>query len=158
MRKLNNCCFTGHRIIPARLLPQIRERLAEEAEGLIRKGVTGFYCGGALGFDTLAAETVLTLREKYPQIRLNLLLPCRDQAARWREADRFRYEVIKARADETRYITDRHQPGCMLRRNQMLVEHSAYCIYYLNDPKSGTAQTVALARKAGLVLLPILTT
>ncbi|MDE5859282.1 MAG: DUF1273 domain-containing protein, partial [Oscillospiraceae bacterium] len=40
----------------------------------------------AIGFDTLCAETVIELRQKYPQIRLCLLLPCppEEQTMRWR--------------------------------------------------------------------------
>ena len=39
-----------------------------------------FYgAGGALGFDTLAAQTVLDMKKEYPQLRLILVLPCEDQ-------------------------------------------------------------------------------
>ena len=39
-------------------------------------GVNTFIDGGALGFDTIAAETVIEMREKYQNIKLVMYLPC----------------------------------------------------------------------------------
>lgn len=40
------CCFTGHRDIPARLLPDLKRRLADAIELLIGQGVCCFAAGG----------------------------------------------------------------------------------------------------------------
>ena len=69
------CCFTGHRYLPADRLGEIKKRLEAESEACIRQGVILFETGGALGFDTMAAHTVLRLREGYA-VRLRLVLPC----------------------------------------------------------------------------------
>ena len=73
------CCFTGHRKLPTGQYQMIADRLEQTIIRLIEKGVLYFGAGGALGFDTLAALTVLRLRKQYPQIKLILVLPCRDQ-------------------------------------------------------------------------------
>ena len=72
-------CFTGHRELPTDDLPEISKRLEDTLLTLIEQGYCYFGAGGALGFDTLAAQAVLRLRERYPQIRLILVLPCLDQ-------------------------------------------------------------------------------
>lgn len=64
------CCFTGHRDIPRAVYSSLSRELDAVVRALIGKGVRFFGAGGALGFDTLAAETVLRLRQIYPQIRL----------------------------------------------------------------------------------------
>ncbi|MEE1491995.1 MAG: SLOG family protein, partial [Massilioclostridium sp.] len=64
--KNQTCCFTGHRDLPPQKLPYIQKRLEQELLQLIHQGVRYFGAGGALGFDTLAALTVLRLRETYP--------------------------------------------------------------------------------------------
>ena len=97
------CCFTGHRVIPARSLPALAKELEQTLRRLIGAGVRYFGAGGALGFDTLAAETVLRLKGEYPGIRLILVLPCRDQTRGWREADVRRYRDILRRADKVVY-------------------------------------------------------
>lgn len=56
---------------------------------------TYFGAGGALGFDTLAAQTVLELKKKYPDIRLILVLPCLSQTRNWKAANISEYERIK---------------------------------------------------------------
>ena len=57
------CCFTGHRDMPAGEAEQVRRWLKAVVLNLYQShGVRYFGAGGALGFDTLAAETVLELR------------------------------------------------------------------------------------------------
>lgn len=76
--KSKAACFTGHRTLPEENLPEIAERLENALIALIEQDYCYFSAGGALGFDTLAAQTVLRLRERYPQIRL--ILCCRAAA------------------------------------------------------------------------------
>ncbi len=147
------CCFTGHRVIPRTTYPALSRELEAVVRRLIEEGVRFFGAGGALGFDTLAAETVLRLRKSYPQIRLILVLPCRDQTRGWRQEDVVRYEAIKARADKVVYIGEQYTPGCMHRRNRHLVEHSAVCVAYCTRSTGGSAYTVSYARRHGLRVL-----
>lgn len=93
--KSKAACFTGHRTLPEENLPEIAERLENALIALIEQDYCYFSAGGALGFDTLAAQTVLRLRERYPQIRLILVLPCRSQTRGWSQADIDIYEEIK---------------------------------------------------------------
>ena len=46
---------------------------------LYGKGVREFRAGGARGFDTLAALTILEFKENHPDVRLVLMLPCKHQ-------------------------------------------------------------------------------
>ena len=64
------CCFTGHRVIPAAVGEELKLRLRAEIENLINRGTLVFIAGGALGFDTLAAQAVVALKSKYPFIKL----------------------------------------------------------------------------------------
>ena len=62
MEREKCCCFTGHRRIPEQEMLWVRRRLREEILDLAQKGVDTFLTGGALGFDTLAAQEVLRMR------------------------------------------------------------------------------------------------
>ena len=73
------CCFTGHRILPRGKEKQIFEKTKEVVIELIGKGVKYFGTGGAIGYDTLAAHAVLSLKEKYPFIKLIVVCPCKNQ-------------------------------------------------------------------------------
>lgn len=144
------CCFTGHRIIPTQERENIFIALKKTIQNLVLKGYQFFGTGGALGFDTMAAQAVLSLKEDLPYIKLILVLPCKDQASRWKDTDRKVYEEIKCQADKVVYMSECYTPDCMFRRNRHLVDCSSTCICYLTQECGGTAYTVEYARKHGL--------
>ena len=90
------------------------------------------------------------LAKKYPFIRLELILPCKDQTKKWCERDRTIYEYIASEADDIKYVTDTYTQTCMHERNRRLVEGSDYCVTYLSDGYGGTAYTVDYAKKHGV--------
>ncbi|MCI9157114.1 MAG: DUF1273 domain-containing protein [Lawsonibacter sp.] len=149
------CCFTGHRQIPAREVEEVKKRLETTVSSLYRRGVCCYGAGGALGFDTLAALTVLRLRAVHPDIKLILVLPCLTQAKNWSKADQIQYERIKAQANKVVYTSQEYFPGCMHRRNRHLVEHSGTCVCYLTRQSGGTAYTVDYARAQGLEIINV---
>ncbi len=149
-QKEKTACFTGHRTIPPQQWERLTWNLRETVEETILRGYRYFGTGGALGFDTLAAQTVLDLKRKYPHIRLILVLPCLSQTERWSREQQQTYEAIKAQADKVVYTSRAYDRGCMHRRNRHLVECSSLCICYLTHPTGGTAYTVDYAAAQGL--------
>ena len=128
--KTKTCCFTGHRQIPAILHAQIQKHLESEIVNLIHQGVSYFGTGGALGFDTMAAQTVLALKPQYPHIKLILVLPCKTQENGWCESDKKTYNLIRHQADKVVYTSEHYHKGCMHVRNRHLVDNSSICICY----------------------------
>lgn len=147
MQQALTCCFTGHRNIPKKEQALLRQRLEQLLRELAAKGITNFIAGGALGFDMLASETVLSLRRELPQIKLRLALPCEGQDAKWSAADKIRYAALLEQADEIVYTAQSYSAGCMHLRNRYMVDNSAYCIAYLKYSKGGTVYTVNYAIK-----------
>ena len=90
---MKTCAFTGHRPKGLGYL-ESDERCAalkEKLRSLIirmieEEGVTHFISGMAQGVDMYAAEIVLELKEKHPQITLECAIPYERQAVRWPEA------------------------------------------------------------------------
>ena len=149
-----NCCFTGHRVIPEPQKGELLKCLEEIVRNLyITDGITTFYTGGALGWDTLAARAVIEVRKELPDVRLILVLPCKDQAKRWKAADREVYDSLKASADEVACLAEHYYRGCMFLRNRYLVDHSSVCVCYQTKDSGGTAYTVKYARKKGLKVI-----
>jgi len=153
--KERTCCFTGHREIPERDYNRLKQKTKNAIIGLIEKGVIYFGAGGARGFDTIAAETVLELKNDYPQIKLILVLPCPDQTKGWKEGDIRKYNIIKENADKVVFTADHYFSGCMHVRNRHLVDNSGYCICYLTKDSGGTAFTVNYAKTKGLEIYNI---
>ena len=153
--KAKTCCFTGHRSLSSEEKLKVSVRLRKTIGEQIKAGVVFYGAGGALGFDTLAAQTVLDMKKEYPQLRLILVLPCEDQTRGWRSEDIAVYEDIKRRSDKVVYVSRKYTPDCMYRHNRHLVDHSGTCICYLTRASGGTAYTVDYARKKGLHIINI---
>lgn len=150
MKELS-CCFSGHRSISYELGDQLSQRIRDGIQYLYdNMSITTYYAGGALGFDSLAAEAVIEQKKKQPDIRLVIVIPCRSQAERWNAADKARYEKINNSADEIICLSEHYYRGCMHQRNRYMVDHSCACICYLTEPTGGTAYTVQYARERGL--------
>lgn len=153
-------CFTGHRTIS-----ENREALSDRLYTLLERfvaeqAVTDFYAGGAVGFDALAAMTVLKLRESYPQVKLHLVLPCpyEELSAKWKDAQKTEFQHIASLANSTEEVSDHFYNGCMKARNARLVELATVnCVCYWNPKnfRSGTGQTVRMAQKKGIEIIDL---
>jgi len=144
------CCFTGHREIAAEHANTLLETLDEVIAELVKEGISVFRAGGAIGFDMLAALKVINAQKTYPHIRLELYLPCRDQADRWSESDRHAYQFVCYRADSITYTSENYFKGCMQLRDRKMVDGSDVCVAYCMHDSGGTAYTLRYAQKNGL--------
>lgn len=155
---VKSVCFTGHRQI--QLSGTDMTRLRETLEGLIEDGAADFYVGGARGWDTVCAQTVLALRAKYPEIRLHLVLPCPPEefTRQWKYEARALLNNIMERADELEIISDVYRKNCMKNRNLRLVEAADCCVCWYDSSRyaSGTGQTVRFAESKGIKIINLL--
>ena len=148
---MKSICFTGHRNI--KITSELISLLNKTLTDLIDNGAADFYAGGALGWDMLCEQAVLDLKEKFPHIRLHLVLPCsaEEQTAKWNDMQKEKYRKILNAADTVRYISEHYYDGCMKVRNARLVELADCCVcYYDNRGRSGTGQTVRMAKEKGI--------
>ena len=154
-KRENTCCFTGHRSIPLEHQELICKLIEKTLLEYINNGYSNFCTGGALGFDTLAAQAIINLACTHPHIRLILVLPCQSQARYWSEQDYRVYENIKKQAHEIIYTSNQYTRGCMFKRNRHLVDMSSLCVCYLTKNKGGTLYTVNYAAKNRLKVINI---
>ena len=147
---IKSCCFTGHREVPREKYIKLMQALIENIEKLARQGCMVFNAGGALGFDTMAAEAVLRVKRKYPAVQLHLYLPYPAQAERWRAADRRMYDYIKENSHKITYATESYTSFSMAKRNRALVDNADFCIAYCEKATGGTAYTLAYAMEKGV--------
>ncbi len=153
-KKCKAVCFTGHRTICEADLSPLRSALYSTVASLMIEGADRFICGGAMGFDTLAAECVINLRKRFPHVKLNLVLPCRNQTEKWVSGENLlRYKSILGAADSIEYIRDFYSEGCMHERNRRMVGLSDVCVAYLKRNRGGTAHTFKYAADRGLRLI-----
>lgn len=143
--------FTGHRLISAVECTRLRLELPALVTDLYAEGITHFISGAALGFDTLAAQAVLSVRDSGLPVVLWLAVPCLEQDARWRPADQEVYTSLTKRANHLIYTSLMpYYNGCMQVRNRSMVESASVCIAYFDgERRGGTSSTYRLAQSFG---------
>lgn len=136
----------------------LKREYGEQVRGKIRLlfslGFRKFVSGMALGFDMLAAEEVIKLKEELKGVKLVAVIPYRGQSGRWTPYQRERYQRILNEVDEEIVLSEGYYNGCLLKRNDYMLAHASGIIaYYDGKPKGGTFYTCRKARLKGLDII-----
>ena len=157
-------CFSGHRPdglpdygdISKPAMAMLYQRLLNEIEIAIQAGKTSFIHGGMAGFDILAAEAVLQLKEKSPHILLFSIVPFEHgflYTKEWERKWRNRAKSVFKQSDRVEYLEPAYSYRTYYRRNEWLVNHSTLLICYCNSNRGGTAYTRDYACKQGVSVI-----
>ncbi len=151
------CCFTGYR--PSKFpftLDKANKDYINFENSLYREifsayscGVKTFVSGMAMGFDIIAAETVLSLKKAKSDTKLVCAIPFREQAKDFPLEWQNRYFDILKSADEIIYVCESYNRGCYFKRNKYMVDNSDIVITWFNGQKGGTANTIDYAMRKG---------
>ena len=152
--KEHTCCFTGHRDLTEEEKYIAERRIRTLVKAFYEMGVTDFIAGGAIGFDTVAAATVINMkRSGYPKLRLAVAIPFRDQSERWSSRNKALYRTILEAADETVCLNENYTSSCMMERNMFMVDNSSFCISYVTRQSGGSWNTVRYAGQRGINII-----
>ena len=157
--------FTGHR--PEKLpffseddpmLADLKNRLKIQSEKVINEGSDCFFSGMARGVDLWCAEIVIELKQKYPQIKLTAVIPCKSQSSKWSTEDKKRYETVLKQCDKVVYTSESYSQNCMLKRDRALVELCDILVAVFDGSNGGTKYTVDYAGKMHrkVILVPVI--
>jgi len=157
-------CFSGHR--PQRLpgrgepdAPETRElaaALQRRISETVARGMDTFINGYMAGFDILAAEQVVVLKAKHPQIRLISIAPFSvryyEHAKCWTDEWIIRANVICDLSDFSISLSEHYMHGIYYERDRELVDRSGELICYWDGGSGGTKYTMDYARSKGLII------
>lgn len=141
--------FTGHRSYRG----EADNALSHALESLYARGFRTFLSGMAVGFDLAAADAVLALRRRCPDVRLVAVIPFRGQEHTFSPAERQHYREVLEAADASVVLAEAYHPGCFRARNDWLVAHAAWLVTWYDGSAGGTHYTVGRAVRAGRMLL-----
>ena len=143
----HRCCFTGHRTQGlTRPEEAIKEDLEKAIQLAIEDGYTTFITGMAYGVDLIAAEIVLRLQERNPDLHLIAAIPFEGVEQKWRAEWRERYKKVRSKADAIRIINQYPIEDAYKNRNHWMVDHCSRLIAVYNGRPSGTKCTIMYAR------------
>lgn len=152
------CCFTGYR--PSKFPFEIKKdnseyikfenALFEQVLKLAEEGCRIFYCGMAMGFDIIAAETVLAVKNAFNEpLKLVCVLPFKEQGESFSGEWKKRFFSVLEKADNIEVISEKYYSGCYQKRNIYMVDNSDYVITWYDGKKGGTRNTIDYALKNG---------
>ena len=145
MTKTITCAVSGHRVVADGF---DEEQLKKDLSQIVNGGYSIFLTGMAKGFDTLCFKALQSLKKDFPQIKICAVIPCADQSKYYSAKERAEYAQMIESAD---FIAREDKPyyrGCMLVRNDFLIENSSLLYaYYNGEKKGGTYYTVKKAKE-----------
>lgn len=160
---MGTVAFTGYR--PEKLsfsenkrdeqYTKFRERLLQVINRLIERGYTDFISGVAMGFDTWAAEDVISLKKENKVVHLECAIPFPKQAERWELLDKMRYKKILRKADVNTMLCEHYQSNAYFIRNEYMVDKADVVVCCFDGQSGGTARTVAYAKKKDKIIIQI---
>lgn len=164
MNAQRTVCFSGYRPEKFSFILQkghaayfaLRERTAAAILQAVEGGYTTFMCGMCKGFDLVAADVVLELREHWPELaglKLIAVLPFEGQG--FADPWQVMHQLVLGRADEVMTLAPAYRPGIYFQRNRYMVDHSSRLICYYDGRPGGTAHTVRYARQVDLEIINV---
>ena len=153
------CCFTGYRPekFPFELFSDTKEYIDFENSlysavlSLANEGIERFYCGMAMGFDIIAAQAVLALKEAKRDTAIELICvkPFEEQNKSFTPFWKEKYEEIIKQADGIIVMGKSYYKGCFHKRNCYMVDNSDIVLTYFDGQSGGTKSTLSYANKKG---------
>ena len=138
------CCFFGHSDTPQHISPQI----GSAVEKLIQSGMANEFLVGNQGqFDRMSLAILRGMKERYPQITYNVVLPYmpkgRDTDSCYADGETMLPEGIECV----------HPRYAISWRNRWMVDQSDLVICYVARSWGGAVQFVKLAERKGKVII-----
>jgi len=163
MNDMHIAAFTGHR---PQSLPwgfneeapdciAFKKRLQMEVEQAIQDGYSHFLFGGSIGVDLIAARIVLDLKQKYPKIILECIIPYINQAVLWPTEQQDIYHNILAECDKKIILNEKYSRDVYKLWISYMVDRAGLIIAAYCDEQSGSGQTVryALEREKRVIVI-----
>lgn len=158
------CCFTGYR--PSKFpfsldkenkqFKLFEDQLINGILELAKENCRVFYTGMAMGFDIIAAETVIFLKNFYKTpIKLIGVIPFRGQEVSYTSFWRERYQKVLEACDEVIVLSEEYFQGCYQKRNIYMVENSDYVLTWYDGKSGGTRNTIDYAAKIGREIINV---
>lgn len=153
----HTACFTGHRTDKLQLDEKvIGDLLKKYIFSAIKDNIFVFMSGMAEGFDVIAAETVIYLKESFPKIKLICVLPFNGFGNKRTDAEKNRYDNVLKKADDIIIVSEHYSKYCFQKRNVFMVDNSIRVISAYNGSKGGTQNTINYAKRKNVEIINIL--
>ncbi|MDA1475424.1 DUF1273 domain-containing protein [Bacillus changyiensis] len=129
----------------------IKKALENRILTLLDEGLEWILISGQLGTEIWAAETVFSLQEEHPELKVAVITPFTCQEKNWNEVNKERYHAVLAQSDYTESLTNRpyESPLQFKQKNRFFIEKSnALLILYDEEIEGSPIYMMNEAKKA----------
>ncbi len=133
MKYARTCCFIDYdyniTVLNKEQKTDLKYKLIAIINSLIKDyRATCFVSGMELGFEQFAVEIALELKEDYPQLYIEAVLPYESLPAMWNETQRDKYYSIMQKIDKEILMQYHYTNDCIRRKNQYIINKSKFII------------------------------
>lgn len=144
---MKSCCFSGHRDLTCEEFLKVESLLEKAIKSAISKGYTNFISGFANGVDIMAADLIYQFKNYFPQITLEAMIPYEQ---RLNKKDKY-FQTLLRNCNKITVCSKYYFSGCMIKRNDMMIENSDLLIAIYDGRQSGgTYYTINKAKENNL--------
>lgn len=152
-----NIVYSGHRPkkLPKEFGYNLNNKYWSELKNIIKDDIKylnpdKIYCGMALGFDSIVAETIIELKKENYDINFIACIPFKGQEKNWPIDSQNRYNYYLQYADEIIILNDQYTKSCMFERNKYMIDNADILIAFTDTANGGTGHAISLAKKKGI--------
>lgn len=146
------CCIAGSKVFSEDCLPDMLFELNSKIASLIAQGVTHFLCGGAPGFELIAASLIIAKKKTGAAISLILALPA-SSAYPSRNDHQLLLSRLTKEADGVIYLSCEQETDHARQYYHDLVNMSSVLLFAPSPGTQGLSQTLSYARQSGLKII-----
>lgn len=130
MKNVMTCCFIDYNLFENNEnQTTYKQKLKEKIESLIKDYyVIHFISGVSRGFEQLAAENIIELKNVYPKITLEAVLPYENFPVDWSKEERDKYYFIMEKIDKETLLQYHYTKDCIRKKNVYIINKSNFII------------------------------
>lgn len=135
---------------------ELYKLLKKEISEQLLKGHTTYINGCMAGWDILAGEAVINLRDSHPELKCITVAPFRKSffsGSAWTKEWKGRALEVYRKSNLAFALSEDYRPGIYYARNRFLVDHSHLLICYYDGKSGGTQYTVNYATVQNLQII-----
>lgn len=148
---MQTACFLGSTHLDPGQLQTAATRTRYILRDLLNSGVKYFGVGVTPGYDMLAAEMLIRLKNSRSGKRILLIsvLPYPGWNEGWSSAEQAEARRILMKSKKVVYLAQQPEEGLLAARDRHLLDGSGHCVCFCNQSTGHTADTLryAIARK-----------
>lgn len=143
------CSFFGHRDVFVDLSDELKSAVEK---AITEFGITTFYVGENGDFDRMAAGAVRSIKRRYPNIKLILVLPYfTNRINEYKEIYESDFDSIYIPSE----LADVHPKGAITKRNKIMVDESDLVICYITREHGGAFNAAKYSKKKNIPTINI---